>query len=355
MGLAEKKTPQFNSPSVSQLREFVPIYSLDPERVQELAKHARRVPLPAGSKLFSIGEQDNNVVFLLRGIVELSNAEQRTTISAGSEAAQLPLDAHYPRQFNALVLSDAEIIIIDRNLMDILLTWDPYSGYVVNEIESNEYDPDDWMVSILQSPVFQRIPPINIQIMFQKLQSCPVRHNDLIFLQGDAGDYFYLIQQGTCAVIRSHGTDDEVIAELKPGQSFGEEALLSNAPRNATVIMTSDGVLLRLAKADFENLFKLAIVEIISLERAEQLYLRNPQWIDVRLPEEHYDSAIEDSINIPLYRLRESLHEVAKERPCIVYCDNGHRSSCATYLLNAFGYEAYVLENGIQARTETVE
>ena len=131
--------------------------------------------------------------------------------------------------------------------------------------------------------------------------------------------------------------------------------LVDNAPRNATVIMTSDGVLLRLAKADFENLFKLAIVEIISLERAEQLYLRNPQWIDVRLPEEHYDSAIEDSINIPLYRLRESLHEVAKERPCIVYCDNGHRSSCATYLLNAFGYEAYVLENGIQARTETVE
>ena len=355
MALAEKKSPQFSTPSTSQLSAFVPIYSLDPERVQELAKHARCVPLPAGSKLFSIGDLDNNVVFLLSGVVELSNPEQRTTVSAGSEAAELPLDAHYPRHFNAVVLSDAEVIIIDRNLMDILLTWDPYSGYVVNEIEANEYDPDDWMVSILQSPVFQRIPPINIQIMFQKLHSCPVHKNDVIFLQGDVGDYFYLIQKGNCLVIRSQADDGKVLAELKAGQSFGEEALLSNAPRNATVVMSSDGILLRLAKSDFENLFKTPIVELISIAKAEQFQSRNPQWIDVRLPEEHYDSAIEDSINIPLYRLRESLHELARDRPCIVYCDNGHRSSCATYLLNAFGFEAYVLENGTQAQTESVE
>ena len=241
--------------------------------------------------------------------------------------------------------------------MDILLTWDPYNGYEVNEIGATEYDSDDWMVSILQSPLFQRIPPINIQIMFQKLQSCPVQANDIIFLQGDEdeGDYFYLIQKGNCLVIRSQNDDGAVIAELKAGQSFGEEALLSKAPRNATVVMNSDGILLRLAKTDFEDLFKQPIVEVISLDQAEQLHVRHPLYFDVRLPEEHYESAIEESINIPLYCLRESLHELSKARPCIVYCDNGHRSSCAAYLLNAFGYEAYVLQNGVQARTDTVE
>lgn len=355
MGLPQKSTPQFNSPTTAQLSEFVPIYSLDPERQQELARHARRVPLPAGSKLFSIGEQDNHIIYLLSGKVELSNAEERTTLLAATEQARLPLDPHQPRQFNAVLLSDAEVILIDRNLMDILLTWDPYSGYVVNEIVANEYDPDDWMVSILQSPVFQRIPPINIQIMFQKLQSCPVREHDVIFLQGDEGDYFYLIQNGTCLVIRSEGNEDSVIAELKAGQSFGEEALLSKAPRNASVIMKSDGILLRLAKSDFENLFKHPLVEIISLDQAEELHSRHPLYVDVRLSEEHYESAIEESINIPLYRLRESLHELPQDRPCIVYCNNGHRSSCAAYLLNAFGYEAYVLQNGIQARTDMIE
>jgi len=60
-------------------------------------------------------------------------------------------------------------------------------------------------------------------------------------------------------------------------------------------------------------------------------------------------------INIPLYRLRETLAELGRDRPYIVYCDNAHRSSCAVYLLSACGFEAYVLENGIQAQTSFVE
>jgi CRP-like cAMP-binding protein len=352
MGHAQKSTPSLNSPSAAQLREFVPIYSLDPERQQELAKHARCIPLATGSKLFNIGDQDNHIVYLLSGEIELSNSDERFTLVATTEQAMLPIDPHQPRQFNAVAIRDAEVIVIDRNLMDILLTWNPYTGYVVDEIDENNYTPDDWMTSILQSPVFQRIPPINIQIMFQKLQACPVRENEVIFLQGDEGDYFYLIQSGTCAVIRSNGEEKSEIAELHAGQGFGEEALLSKAPRNASVVMKSDGILLRLSKPDFENLFERPLVETISQEQAEVLYPRNPLWIDVRQPEEHYQSAIEDSINIPLSRLRDTMHELPLDRPCIVYCDNSHRSSCAVYLLNALGYEAYVLRNGVQTQTD---
>ena len=354
MGHAQKSTHSFNSPSAAQLRGFVPIYSLDPERQQELAKHARCIPLPKGSKLFHIGDQDSHIVYLLSGEIELSNSDERFTLVAATEQAMLPIDPHQPRQFNAVVIRDAEIVIIDRNLMDILLTWNPYTGYVVDEIDESTYTPDDWMSSILQSPVFQRIPPINIQIMFQKLQSCPLHKNDVIFLQGDEGDYFYLIQSGTCAVIRRNGNEDREIAELHAGQGFGEEALLSKAPRNASVVMKSDGILLRLSQSDFENLFERPLVDTISQEQAEALYPRNPLWIDVRQPEEHYQSAIEDSINIPLSRLRDIMHELPTDRPCIVYCDSTHRSSCAVYLLNAFGYEAYVLKNGVQTQSNNV-
>lgn len=355
MGLAQASTPQFNSVSPSQLREFVPIYSLDPERQQELAKHARHVTLPAGSKFFSIGDQDNTIVYLLSGEIELSNSEERFTVIAATEQALMPLDPHQPRQFNAVATSNSELIVIDRNLMDILLTWNPYSGYIVDDIAGNTNDPDDWMASILQSPVFQRIPPINIQIMFQKLQPFPAHEHEVIFLQGDQGEYYYLIQKGTCTVIRSQGGNDTVIAELKTGQGFGEEALLSNAPRNATVVMKSDGILLRLAKSDFDNLFKQPVVEIIDLEQAESLYPRNPIWLDVRQPEEHYQSAIDNSVNIPLSRLRDTIRELPIDRPYIVYCDNAHRSSCAVYLLNAYGYEAYVLQYVLQTQIESQE
>ncbi|MEJ2360654.1 MAG: cyclic nucleotide-binding domain-containing protein [Gammaproteobacteria bacterium] len=348
MATAQKFSTTVSSPRVEQLRDFVPVYTLDPERQQELARHARCISLPAGSRLFSIGDSDNNILYLLSGEIELSNPEERMRIQAGTELAMLPLDPHQPHKHTGILRSNAEIIMIERNLMDILLTWNPYSGYVVDEIDALQCDPDDWMASILQSPVFQRIPPINIQTMFLKLQTCQVREHDIIFRQGDEGDYFYLIRQGTCNVMRSnHGTDTSV-AELKPGQSFGEEALLSKAPRNATVSMKTDGVLVRLSKQDFAKLLEQPVVETINLEQAETLYSRNPAWIDVRQPEEHYLSAIEDSLNIPLSQLRDRLQEIDRDRPCIVYCDNAHRSSCAVYLLNAYGYEAYVLEYGIQ-------
>jgi len=355
MGLAIKSPTSLKTLSRAQIRDFVPIYSLDPERQQELAKHARCLPLPAGSRLFSIGDRGDHVLYLLSGELEFSNVTERFTLSAPSEQALMPLDPHNPRRYNALVLSDAEIVIIDRNLLDILLTWDPYSGYVVDEIDDNVYDPDDWMASILQSSVFQRIPPINIQKMFQKLQPRSVKAREIIFLQGDEGDYYYLIQSGSCVIIRNEEQNQALIAELKPGQSFGEEALLSNAPRNATVIMKSDGVLLQLAKFDFENLFKRPMVKTISMQQAEDMLSRDPIWIDVRQPEEYRQVAIEGSINIPLMRLRESLHELSQERPCIIYCDNGHRSSCAAYLLTAFGYQAFVLEHGIAEQESLVE
>jgi len=127
------------------------------------------------------------------------------------------------------------------------------------------------MASILQSPVFQRIPPIKIQCMFQKLETLPVREHEVIFLQGDAGDYYYLIQQGKCIVLRTQDREDSIVAELSAGQGFGEEALLSNDSRNATVIMRTDGILLRLAKEDFDDLLKQPVVETINMDKAKKL------------------------------------------------------------------------------------
>jgi CRP-like cAMP-binding protein len=44
------------------------------------------------------------------------------------------------------------------------------------------------------------------------------------------------------------------LAELKEGDAFGEEALVADTVRNATVVMKTDGMLLRLSKQDFNEL-----------------------------------------------------------------------------------------------------
>ncbi len=58
---------------------------------------------------------------------------------------------------------------------------------------------------------------------------------DLIFQQGDHGDFAYFIQQGEVEVIRRDLEIETVIARLEKGHHFGETALINNAPHHATV------------------------------------------------------------------------------------------------------------------------
>jgi len=58
---------------------------------------------------------------------------------------------------------------------------------------------------------------------------------DIILQQGDEGDFAYFIQQGEVEVIRRDGQLETALAMLGQGQHFGETALISNAPHQATV------------------------------------------------------------------------------------------------------------------------
>ena len=70
-------------------------------------------------------------------------------------------------------------------------------------------------------------------------------------------------------------------------------------------------------------------------------------WLDVRLPSEYQNLAIDGSINIPLYFVRLKLNALDRKTPYVVVCDTGRRSSAAAFILSERGFEAYVLKGGI--------
>src|SRR4029078_10092453 len=73
------------------------------------------------------------------------------------------------------------------------------------------------------------------------------------------------------------------------------------------------------------------------------------QWLDVRLPSEFQNLAIEGSINIPLYFVRLKLNALDRKMPYVVVCDTGRRSSAAAFILSERGFDAYVLKGGRSA------
>ena len=64
-----------------------------------------------------------------------------------------------------------------------------------------------------------------------------------------------------------------------------------------------------------------------------------PQLIDVRTPSEHDQKSIKSSLSIPLNHLSERAQELPRDRPVLVYCAGGYRSSIAASLLQQKGFE----------------
>jgi rhodanese-related sulfurtransferase len=137
------------------------------------------------------------------------------------------------------------------------------------------------------------------------------------------------------------------LATLKDGDAFGEEALLSEAKRNATITMDSDGVLMRLSKDDFNALLKEPMLSWLDLAEAQELVAGGAKWLDVRLESEHANTGLKDSENIPLFMLRLKVDTLDPDAPYIVYCDTGRRSSAAAFLLSERGFQACCLKGGV--------
>ncbi|HKB12571.1 MAG TPA: MBL fold metallo-hydrolase [Vicinamibacterales bacterium] len=76
---------------------------------------------------------------------------------------------------------------------------------------------------------------------------------------------------------------------------------------------------------------------------AEEIGGGEPLAVDVRTPREHDEKAVPRSVNIPLNQLATRLGELPSDRPLIVYCAGGYRSSIAASLLQRHGF-AHVSE-----------
>lgn len=339
--------------SVELLRTLTPLEGMKRENLQALAKKVAVKQINAGRTLFKEGDGDKRTIWVIRGLVEMS--EQGRTVGmveGGTADARAPLHQSVPRKMTARAIEDVDYLAIDADLLDVMITWDQTGNYEVGELQAQfggAQDDNDWMTTLLQTKAFHRIPPANLQAIFMRMSRQLYRAGEVVIKQGDEGDYFYAIVQGKCLVTRESPLNQKGIklAELGVGETFGEEALIAEAKRNATVTMLSDGVLMRLNKQDFRDLMHEPLLRWVDEAQALKVIENHGQWLDVRLPSEYQNMAIEGSINIPLYFVRLKLNALDRNRPYVVVCDTGRRSSAAAFILSERGFDAYVLKGGI--------
>ena len=338
--------------SVQLLKTFAPLDGLKRDNLAALAKKVSVRTMPAGRVLFKEGDTDKRTVWVVAGMVEMQEGSRTVAmIRGGTPECRNPLAPQIPRKQTARAVDEVSYLAIDSDLLDVMITWDQTGSYEVAELQTQleGAGSDDWMTTLLQTKAFHRIPPANIQAIFMRMQRVPYKAGEVAIKQGDEGDYFYAIVSGKCVVTRETPLNKEGIklAELGIGDTFGEEALIAEAKRNATVTMQTDGVLMRLNKQDFRELMNEPLLQWVSYDQAREIVAKGGKWLDVRLPSEHQNLCIEDSLNIPLYFIRLKISTLDRKVPYVVYCDTGRRSSAAAYILVERGFDAYVLTGGL--------
>ena len=332
------------------LKRFSPLDGLKRDNLAALARKVQLRELSPGQVLFKEGDTEKRTFYVSSGILELVDQGKVVgTVEGGTDLARSPVAPVFPRRVSARARDRVNFISIDSDLLDVMLTWDQTGTYEVSELQGKSGGGDDWMTMLLQTKAFHKIPPANIQAIFMRMQQINYRSGDVILKQGTEGDYFYVLTRGSAIVTRETplSKDGIKLAELSVGDTFGEEALISDAKRNATVTMTADGAVMRLGKEDFKKLLNEPMLDWVTFEQGQKLVQNGAVWLDVRLPSEFENHHVDGAINIPLYFIRLKISTLRASTKYVVCCDTGRRSSAGGYILSERGYTAYVLQGGI--------
>lgn len=341
----------------SDLRKFFAFESINDAIIRQLADETESKELAAGDQLFAAGDAGNDSYFLLSGSIQGAYPDGREKkISGDTTQARYAIGDLSPRRFTAKVTSRKAVVVrINRSYLEKVLSFDQLvrSGRI--SLFDGSRDAARWILRMLKSRTFQSLPAGNFERLLERLEPVDVMSGEVIIREGDAGDYFYVIKSGSAAVSQMKGDGEATIAYLVRGDSFGEDALISNDVRNATITMKKNGSLLRLAKKDFAELLKSPMVRWLSPGQASIKVRTGAQLVDVRLNEEYEQQCIRSALNIPLYQLRDRLDELDKSKTCVLYCNTGERSASAAFVLSNNGFsDVYALSGGLSAMLRTL-
>lgn len=343
------------------LARLSPLGELGPEGLQQAASLARYEVQPRSLQTQAYPWR-GKVVYLLEGELKLGFPDGSIrVIVAGHGAALSPLGRGCIDPVHYRAITEVALLCFDENALDIIVTWDqlvPPSSVAGTVPAETDDGIADWRtlsglfdVRRLTLGSFASLPVAHIEQLLACFRRQVVRPGEIIVRQGGPGDYYYLIESGRAQVSREIAGAHIDLAELRAGDAFGEEALLSRTSRNATVTMKTEGTLLRLNGTDFTRLLREPLLQRINAAEARRRCATGAVWLDVRFPAEYRHDGLPGALNIPLNELRDTLPNLRRDREYVVYCQSGRRSSAAAFLLSQHGLRASLLEGGLRAMT----
>ena len=332
--------------TAEELGALAPLAGLSRDRLAELADIAVVERAPRGSDPLR-GREAGRSVFLLQGELLLAfEGGGGVLIVGGTGEGCHAVNRRREPVVRSKAITDVDLLALDDDMLDTLATWD-------QAVRGDaRFMSGAFALSSLKSGALAQLPVAHIEELLKRFEHLPIKRGEVVIHEGEEGDYYYLVGSGRLQVERLVGGAKVVLAELKSGDTFGEEALVSEAKRNATVTALGDGELLRVKRADFNELLREPLLRRLSFREAVQKVGAGALWLDVRYPSEYQYDKLPGAINVPLAEVRNMFSVLDRSREYVVYCQSGRRSAAAAFLFAQRGFRVWLLEGGLKQAAE---
>jgi len=343
-------------PRPDQLAALAPLAGFSAERLAELAQVAVVERARRGSDPLQERLEGPQSVFLLAGELMLAFEGGGTLVLVGgSDEARHALNRQSDRPARSKAITDVDLVMLDDEVLDILATWDQVAAGADSTLTGQAVAADARIVTgafglgKLRSGAFAQLPVAHIDELLKRFDRLKTAAGQTVIREGDQGDYYYVVESGRFSVERLVGGAKVLLAELKSGDAFGEEALVSEAKRNATVTSLGEGELLRLDRTHFDELLREPLLRRVAFAEAAEKVRRGALWLDVRYPSEYQYDKLPGAINVPLAEVRNMFAVLDRSREYVAYCQSGRRSAAAAFLFAQRGFKVWLLDGGLRS------
>jgi len=336
--------------SASELKKYSYFSTLSDTALNELAGRLESVPVPAGTRIIRQGTPPDYFYFIHKGELEVTKRNsfgqdaKITVVNEGQGVGETALLTCTHRTCSVSAKTDAVLFRLGKkDFEEVVMTDSTFKDMLQQTVERQSS-----YITMKSYRPFALLEPEKMLALADKLVPETYGPGEDIIKQGDPQGPYYIIKSGKVAVLKGKpGAVQEQVAVLAEGESFGEEAIIRDQGRNATVRTLTDTTVLALAKKDFNKILMashlgFAFPEDISPEERSRYV-----FIDARVPPEYEEEHIEGAVNIPIEVLRGKYPELPMDQEYLTYCTNDSRGMAAAFLMSVNGFNAKCLRGGL--------
>jgi cAMP-dependent protein kinase regulator len=243
-----------------KLKKVYFLRDLDDEALSAVQSVCSLRTFSKGDKIIEEGEESYSIFIIIDGKVhvykrDISGAMKfMDELGSGNFFGEISFLTGKPRTATVVAAEDCTLYEISKDDMERLEESYPQIKSVL---------VDFYKIRILDSliafsPLFSELDADDRKYVLTKFKPDIYQPNQVIIQEGTEGDFLFVIKSGKVLVKTKDIKGREIkLAELGPGDFFGEVALITNTPRTATVVAITKVGVLKMSKEDFLEIIQL--------------------------------------------------------------------------------------------------